>query len=116
MMPNTRNYLFNKPLATTLAMDKDSIACWIKSVKEGIYTREHRKRLAQERLKRNKKFRNKGRCKTTKKRKGRLCTVCPMRSLDKYGFTKNSRNTKPQAKLGVASKLDFSGTLVSTAP
>jgi hypothetical protein len=152
MLPHTRRYLFNKPLNVTLAMEKESMACWIKSVKEGIYTREHQERLAQAQIKRtthnffkNKvihgKLRNtttsvwkapfstsyyskhrishssirktstKDRSKAVKERKRPKKKVCPMRSLDTYGFSRKSRNNKPKAQLGVAGKLDFSSTV-----
>jgi len=45
MVPHTRSHLFNKPMEATSSMDKDGLACWIKSVEEAILTREHRDQL-----------------------------------------------------------------------
>ncbi len=47
MLPQSRSHLFTKPREAILAMDKDGISSWIKSVEEAIYTREHRDKLEQ---------------------------------------------------------------------
>ena len=52
MLPASRNYLFHRPLSTTLSLPQDALAGWIRSVEEGLLTREHRDRLAADALKR----------------------------------------------------------------
>jgi hypothetical protein len=52
ILPASRNYLFHRPLTTTLSLPQDALAGWIRSVEEGLLTREHRDRLAAEALKR----------------------------------------------------------------
>jgi hypothetical protein len=52
MLPASRNFLFHRPLTTTLSLLQDALAGWIRSVEEGLLTREHRERLAAEALKR----------------------------------------------------------------
>jgi hypothetical protein len=52
MLPQSRTHLFNKPITSIIAMDKDSISSWISSVKEAVHTREHREKLTLEQLKR----------------------------------------------------------------
>ncbi len=47
MVPQARNFLFNKPLEATLAMDTESVRAWIRSVEEALLTREHREQLMQ---------------------------------------------------------------------
>jgi hypothetical protein len=39
MVPQARNFLFNKPLEATLAMDTESVRAWICSVEEAFLTR-----------------------------------------------------------------------------
>ncbi len=45
MLPQTRRYLFNRPRESTLHLPRESIAAWIRSVKEAILTQEQRERL-----------------------------------------------------------------------
>lgn len=52
MLPQSRRYLFNRPLPATLQMDHDGLAAWIRSVDEGLLTRAHRGKLEEEALKR----------------------------------------------------------------
>jgi hypothetical protein len=52
MLPQSRRYLFNRPLPATLQMDHDGLAAWIRSVDEGLLTRVHREKLEEEALKR----------------------------------------------------------------
>jgi hypothetical protein len=52
MLPQSRRYLFNRPLPATLQMDHDGLAAWIRSVDEGLLTRAHMEKLEEEALKR----------------------------------------------------------------
>jgi len=52
MLPSSWIYLFHCPLKDTLTLDKDALAGWIRLVEEGLYTREHREKLAAAALKR----------------------------------------------------------------
>ena len=52
MLPASWNYLFHRPLTSTLSLPQDALAGWIRSVEEGLLTREHREWLAAEALKR----------------------------------------------------------------
>jgi len=52
MLPASRNYLFHRPLSTTVTLPQEVLASWIRSVEEGLYTREHRERLEAIALKR----------------------------------------------------------------
>ena len=48
MLPQTRRYLFNRPKETILHLPRESLAAWVRSVKEAILTREHRNKLQAE--------------------------------------------------------------------
>jgi hypothetical protein len=48
MLPQTRRYLFNRPKETILHLPRESLAAWVRSVKEAILTREHRDKLQAE--------------------------------------------------------------------
>jgi len=52
MLPESRRYLFNRPIEATLQMDPESLKAWKRSVKEGLFTREHREQLAAKAFKR----------------------------------------------------------------
>jgi hypothetical protein len=52
MLPASRNYLFHRPLSTTVTLTQEVLAIWIRSVEEGLYTRDHRERLEAVALKR----------------------------------------------------------------
>jgi hypothetical protein len=51
MIPSSRNYLFHRPLSSIVAMGKEALAGWIRSVEEGLLTRAHRDHLAAKALK-----------------------------------------------------------------
>jgi len=48
LLPASRQYLFNRPLISIQAMDTDGMSSWIRSVEEGIRTREDREKLHQQ--------------------------------------------------------------------
>ena len=41
-VPNHQTHLFHRPLPQTLALRRDTMTCWLKSVEEAILTRNHR--------------------------------------------------------------------------
>lgn len=42
LVPHTSAYLFNRPLASILALRRDTLASWIRSVEEAVQTQQHR--------------------------------------------------------------------------
>jgi hypothetical protein len=166
MVPHTRSHLFNKPMEATSSMDKDGLACWIKSVEEAILTREHRDKLEAVHLKSTiyHFFKTRSRCHKSKIRKRYIPKLWdapfsaryyqrsktgglksrPLRYIPSHSITtktrlrnKSKRNhapphpTRTLLEFGFrqqpvhplieqdrkkVEKMDYSGTLVSTAP
>jgi len=52
MLPASRTYLFDKPVDSTLLMDREAVSGWIQLVEEGLYTREARERIQHNNLQR----------------------------------------------------------------
>jgi len=166
MVPHTRSHLFNKPMEATSSMDKDGLACWIKSVEEAILTREHRDQLEAVHLRstlhhffKSRSCRHKSKIRKRyiptlwdapfsakyyqKSRTGRLksrplkytsshsittetrlrnktkrkhATPHPTRTLFEFGFRQQPVHPLLTQDRKTVEKMDYSGTLVSTAP
>jgi hypothetical protein len=99
MIPSSRNYLFHRPLSSIVAMGKEALAGWIRSVEEGLLTRAHRDQLAAKALKRTLHyfFSKKAPCKNGPVKKGSIWD--PPFSNNYYHHYKSSRVPKHKSAI-----------------